>query len=161
MKLRRTLFIIVFALVIVDQLTKYVAETTLEFGVLTPIAPVFSLVLAYNKGVAFSALSWVGNTGLIVMTLVILAGLYWLWRKVPVHKQLAHLGFALIFAGAIGNLIDRMARGQVVDFFYFHTQNWAFAVFNVADSFITIGAIAIIIDELFSGRSGEPDRKSE
>ncbi len=160
-RLRRNLFIIVFFLVIVDQVTKWLADTKLAYHVELPVVPFFSLFLTYNKGIAFSFLSWVGNTGLILLTLVILAGIYWLWRQVPREKQLAHLGFALVFAGAIGNVIDRMARGQVVDFFLFHTETWAFAVFNVADAFITVGAIAIIIDEIFSGRQKSPETQQE
>ncbi len=159
-RLRRNLYIIVFFLVIIDQLTKWLADTRLAFHVETPVIPFFSLFLTYNKGVAFSFLSWVGNTGLILMTIVILGGIYWLWRQVALDKQLAHLGFAFVFAGAIGNLIDRITRGQVVDFFLFHTENWAFAVFNLADAFITIGAVAIIVDELFSGRQ-KPETQQE
>ena len=160
-RFRSTMFIIVFLLVIVDQLSKWLADTRLSFHVEEPVIPFFSLFLTYNKGVAFSLLSWVGNTGLIILTIVILAGIYWLWRKVPLEKQLAHLGFAFVFAGAIGNLIDRLARGQVVDFFLFHTESWAFAVFNAADAFITVGAIAIIIDELFSKREQPSDIEPE
>ena len=160
-RFRPTMFIIVFLLVIVDQLSKWLADTRLAFHVEEPVIPFFSLFLTYNKGVAFSFLSWVGNSGLIILTILILAGIYWLWRKVPLDKQLAHLGFAFVFAGAIGNLIDRMARGQVVDFFLFHTENWAFAVFNAADAFITVGAIAIIIDELFSRRDTPPETQQE
>jgi signal peptidase II len=72
----------------------------------------------------------------------------YLWRKVPSDQQLASLGFALVISGAVGNLIDRVTLGHVVDFFLIHTQTWAFAVFNVADSFITLGGIAIIAEEL-------------
>jgi len=60
--------------------------------------------------------------------------------------------FAMVISGAVGNLIDRVTQGHVIDFFLLHTENWAFAVFNVADAFITVGAIAIIIDELLSLR---------
>ena len=60
-----------------------------------------------------------------------------------------HLGYALIIAGAIGNLIDGLLLGYVIDYVLFHLPNWSFAVFNLADSFITIGAAAIILDELW------------
>ena len=98
-------------------------------------------------------LSDFGSTGLIVLTLVIVAFMLVLWRRVPADQQLASLGFALVIAGALGNLIDRVTQGHVIDFFLFHTQTWAFAVFNVADSYITLGAIAIITEELLSLRS--------
>jgi len=156
-RFRTKMFTIVFLLVIIDQLSKWLADTRLIFHVAEPVFPFFSLYLTYNTGVAFSFLSWVGNTGLIALTIIILAGIYWLWRKVPPEKQLAHLGFTFVFAGAIGNLIDRITRSQVVDFFLFHTESWAFAVFNAADAFITVGAIAIIIDELFSKREKPSD----
>ena len=65
-------------------------------------------------------------------------------------------GYALIIAGALGNLIDRFAYGHVVDFILFYTQTWSFAVFNMADSFITIGAGLVILDELLVRKNDSP-----
>lgn len=144
----RAMALLVIFLVAFDQLTKWLAVTYLPFHQDVAIVPFFSLYLTYNTGVAFSMLSGFGSSGLVVMTVAITLFMLYLWRKVPASQQLASLGFALVVSGAIGNLIDRVSQGHVVDFFLFHTQTWAFAVFNVADSFITLGAIAIIVDEL-------------
>ena len=153
--------ILVLSLVGLDQLTKWLAETHLPFHQSVEVVPYFSLYLTYNTGVAFSLLSQVGSGGLIALTLVIIAIMLYLWYRVPAGQQLASLGFALVISGAVGNLIDRLTQGHVIDFFLFHTQTWAFAVFNVADSFITMGAVAIIIDELFLLRAKSKQTKSD
>ena len=150
--MKKRLIILVLVLVIIDQLSKWAVETRLPFHETIEIIPFFSLYRTHNTGIAFSMLSWLGSGGLIIMTVIIIGIMIALWRKVPRDQQLASLGFALVIAGALGNLIDRITQGHVIDFFLFHTQTWAFAVFNVADSFITVGAIAIIIDEVFSSR---------
>lgn len=155
--MKRRLFIMVFLFVIIDQMSKWLAEARLPFQQPVEVLPFFSLYRTHNTGIAFSMLNSVGNAGLIALTLLIIGFVFYLWRRVDRDKQLAHLGFAFIVAGAIGNLIDRMVHSHVIDFFLFHTQSWAFAVFNVADSFITIGAIAVIIDELFSSREKPSD----
>jgi signal peptidase II len=153
--------LLVLALIGFDQLTKWLAETNLTFHEAYEVLPFFSLYLTYNTGVAFSFLSEVGSGGLIALTLVITAIMLYLWRKVPADQQLASLGFALVVSGALGNLIDRLTQGHVIDFFLFHTQTWAFAVFNVADSYITLGAIAIIAEEVLLLRAKSKNSKSD
>ena len=150
MRLGKLLFTIVFVLVVIDQISKWLVETNLPFQQPVDVITFFSLFRTYNLGVAFSMLSWVGNGGLIALTLLIIGFMGYLWSKVESHQQLAHLGFALVVAGALGNLIDRVTQGHVIDFLLVHTETWAFAVFNIADSYITVGAIAIVIEELFS-----------
>lgn len=152
MKLKKTLFTLLLVFIALDQLSKRWVESNLPFQEAISVLPMFSLYRTYNTGIAFSMLDWAGSGGLILLTAVIIGFMVFLWYKVEAHKQLAHLGFALVISGAIGNLIDRVTQGHVIDFFLFHTENWAFAVFNVADAFITVGAIAIIIDELLSSR---------
>lgn len=152
MKLKKTLFTLLLVFIALDQLSKRWVESTLPFQEAISVLPTFSLYRTYNTGIAFSMLDWAGSSGLILLTMVIIGFMVFLWYKVEAHKQLAHLGFALVISGAIGNLIDRVTQGHVIDFLLFHTENWAFAVFNVADAFITVGAIAIIIDELLSSR---------
>lgn len=152
MKLKKTLFTLLLVFIALDQLSKRWVESNLPFQEAISVLPMFSLYRTYNTGIAFSMLDWAGSGGLILLTVVIIGFMVFLWYKVEAHKQLAHLGFALVISGAIGNLIDRATQGHVIDFFLFHTENWAFAVFNVADAFITVGAIAIIIDELLSSR---------
>jgi len=97
-------------------------------------------------------LEWIGPGGLILLSLLITGFMIYLWKRLPPHQQLASLGFSFIIAGALGNLIDRISLGYVVDFLLVHTETWAFAVFNLADCFIAIGAACIIIEELFALR---------
>ena len=78
----------------------------------------------------------------------IVAFVIWLWRQTPKARGLAHAGYAFIIAGAFGNLIDRALFGYVIDYILFYTETWSFAVFNLADSFITIGAGLVVLDEL-------------
>ena len=151
--MRKFLYLLVLALIAVDQLTKWLAEGQLPFHQSVEVLPFFSLYLTHNTGVAFSLLSGFGSAGLVLLTLAITGFMLYLWRRVPPDQQLASLGFALVIAGALGNLIDRVTQGHVIDFFLFHTQTWAFAVFNVADSYITVGAITIVIEELLQWRS--------
>lgn len=150
--MKKFLIVFVIVLVAIDQLSKWLATTHLPFHETVDVIPFFSLYLTHNKGVAFSMLSWIGSGGLIILTLAIIVFMVFLWNKVPRHQQLALLGFAFVIAGALGNLIDRISFGYVIDYFLVHTDTWAFAVFNVADSFITLGAIAIIADEVLSMR---------
>ena len=78
---------------------------------------------------------------------------FWLWWKTPAERRLTHVAFAIIVGGAIGNLIDRVRLGYVVDYVLFHTPVWSFAVFNLADAFISVGAAIIVLDEfLLAGR---------
>jgi len=144
-------------LIAIDQLSKYAAEASLPFQQAVSVVPFFSLYRTYNTGIAFSMLDWAGNAGLIVLAIVVICAMLYLWSKVREDQQLAHLGFALVIGGAFGNLIDRMYQGHVIDFLLFHTETWAFAVFNLADAFITIGAIAIVVDEIFSWKDGDKE----
>jgi len=157
------LSLLVVMLVAVDQVTKWLVETRMQMHQQFDLLPFFSLYRTHNRGIAFSMLEWVGPWGLVVITILVIGFMLYLWSRLGPHQRLAGLGFALIIAGAVGNLIDRTMLGYVVDFFLFHTQSWAFAVFNVADAFISIGAAAIIIDELFSfvrKKQAQPDERT-
>ncbi len=92
-------------------------------------------------------LAGLGDTGLVVLALgVTLIVLYFRSGK-SAERVWAHWGFALIVGGAIGNVIDRVLFGHVIDYFLFYTQSWSFAVFNLADAFISVGAALVILDE--------------
>jgi signal peptidase II len=133
-----------------DQAIKYLVETRLPFHELVPVMPMLSLYRTWNEGIAFSLLKDLPDSGLLVLTLVVIVFVLYLWRRTPAERTLAHLGFALIIGGALGNLIDRAVYGHVVDYILFHTQTWSFAVFNLADSFISVGAGFIVLDELIA-----------
>ncbi len=146
----RPLPILIFIViaVILDQAIKIMVDHWLPLQEMVPIIPMLALYRTYNFGVAFSMLSGMDGWFIVGMRLVIVAFVLWLWRRAPDHRWLAHVGFALIIAGALGNLIDRFLYGHVIDYILFYTQTWSFAVFNLADSFITVGAGCVILDEL-------------
>ena len=152
---RRTLFarplpILIFIIiaVVLDQIVKIVVDHTLPLQEPVHLIPMLALYRTYNLGVAFSMLSGMDGWFIVGMRLVIVAFVIWLWYRTAKDRWLAHLGYALIIAGAIGNLVDRFAYGHVIDYILFYTESWSFAVFNLADSFITIGAGCVILDEL-------------
>lgn len=138
--------------VILDQLVKVAVELWLPFGEDVALLPVLALHRIYNYGVAFSMLDHMEGWFIVGMRLIVVAFVLWLWRRTPGDRAFAHFGYAMIIAGAIGNLIDRLLFGYVIDYIRFHTETWSFAVFNLADSFITIGAGAIILDELLQSK---------
>ncbi len=149
-------------LIVMDQYVKWLVETHLPFQQAIDVVPFFSLYRTWNQGIAFSMLWGLNDLALIAITLAITAFVVWLASRTPVDKTSARIGFALIVAGAIGNLIDRIVFGHVVDYILFHTQTWAFAVFNLADAFISVGAALIILQELLDwyrsrGSQGRPN----
>ncbi len=150
----RPLPILVFVVlaVLADQLIKVAVEAYLPLQEAVHVVPMLALYRTYNLGVAFSMLSGMEGWFIVTMRLAIVAFVLWLWRKTPGDRWLAHLGFAMIIAGAIGNLLDRFFYGHVVDYILFYTQTWSFAVFNLADSFITLGAGCVILDEFFGAK---------
>jgi signal peptidase II len=143
--------------VVLDQWIKYLVETRLVLHEQVDILPFLALYRTYNTGIAFSMLSSFGDTGLIVVSLAVIAFVLYLASRSTRDQWLARLGFALIIGGAIGNLIDRATYGHVIDYILFHTPVWSFAVFNLADAFITIGAVAVLLEEFLGWRSQQKD----
>jgi signal peptidase II len=142
------------AIVAADQLTKIVIERLFDYGDVRPVTGFFNLVLTYNKGAAFSFLA--GASGWqteFLTTIGIVASLFILYLLARHGTQkLFSLALALILGGAIGNVIDRMAHGHVIDFLDFHWRGWHWPAFNVADSAIVCGAALLIVDELLRVR---------
>ncbi|MBD8652477.1 signal peptidase II [Rhizobium sp. CFBP 13726] len=145
--------IFIIIAVLLDQAIKIAVENSLPLEQMVPVIPFLALYRTYNMGVAFSLLSGMEREFIIGMRLVIVAFVLWLWRRTPKDRPFAHLGYAMIIAGAIGNLIDGIIYGHVVDYILFHTATWSFAVFNLADSFISVGAGLVIVDELFGPKA--------
>jgi len=138
--------LIVFA----DQLTKYAVVQYFAVNQAVAITPFLNLALVYNPGAAFSFLSdaagW--QRGLfITIALVASVWIVWLLRKYP-HQHLFALALSLVLAGAVGNVIDRVLTGAVIDFLDFHAFGWHWPAFNVADSAITCGAVLLVWDAL-------------
>ena len=144
--------------VVLDQWSKHwIVANFREYEVLT-VWPVFNLTLVYNTGAAFSFLSDAGGWQrwffVTVGVLVSLVMVIWLARLQP-RERWTGLGLALVVGGAVGNLIDRVMLGKVVDFLQWHWQDWYWPSFNLADSAITLGVILLLIDGLFGARPQE------
>src|SRR5829696_405485 len=141
---------VAIAIILIDQLTKITIEKRFEFGDTVPLTSFFNLVLAYNKGAAFSFLAtasgWQGSFFTVIAIGASIFILYLLARHG--HQRLFALALAMILGGAIGNVIDRLAYGHVIDFLDFHWRDWHFPAFNIADSAIVGGAALLILDEL-------------
>ncbi len=135
------------ALIVCDQVTKHAILAAIRPGEEKVVTGFFSLVLAFNPGAAFSFLAGADGWQRWLFTAIALAAsvlIVWLLRRGG--STLFCLGLALILGGALGNLIDRLTIGQVIDFLLFHYAGWHYPAFNVADSAITIGAGALIVD---------------
>ena len=143
--------------VALDQWIKYLVETRLVMHEMVEVVPFLALYRTYNTGIAFSMLSSFGDTGLIVVSLAVVAFVLYLATRSTADQWLARIGFALIVGGAIGNLIDRAVYGHVIDYILFHTPVWSFAVFNLADAFITVGAIMVLAEEFLGWRRQRAD----
>jgi len=136
-----------------DQFTKWLVVTRLEEFDRINLLPVFDLVRFHNTGAAFSLLSDAGGwqhwlfTGIAA---VVSVGLLWYqWVLPPRGCRVLAAGLAMILAGAVGNMIDRLVNGYVVDFLFFYYEQWSYPAFNVADSAITVGVVLVIFDALF------------
>jgi len=143
---------IALALVLIgaDQISKQYFEQNFEYLQRVNVLPVFDFILIYNQGAAFSMLA--DGTGwqrwfFMLLGLAASAFILYLLRK---HREqpLFCLSLALILAGAIGNVIDRTLYGHVIDFLLFYWNDAYFPAFNLADTFITIGAVLLVLDEL-------------
>jgi signal peptidase II len=140
--------------VLIDQFTKNLVERTFDYGDVKAVTGFFNLVLTYNKGAAFSFLASASGWQAHFLTAVGLAAsafiLYLLGRHG--NQRLFSLALAMILGGAIGNVIDRLAYGHVIDFLDFHAAGWHWPAFNIADSAIVGGAMLLVLDELLRAR---------
>jgi signal peptidase II len=136
---------ILLAGVVLDQITKLLVLRSLDLGEQVPVIEgFFNLVLIYNRGAAFGLFAnlspefaWIF---FMITTSLVLGVVAYLWWRLPEDQTLAAVGFSLIFAGAVGNLIDRVRLGEVVDFLDFHVGRYHWPAFNVADSLVCLGA---------------------
>lgn len=146
------------AIIVFDQFTKHLALTHLQLGVPhAVVAGVLNWMLAFNPGAAFSFLADAGGwqrwffTALAVVVSAVLVG--WLART-PRGDWRTAVPLALVIGGAVGNLVDRLRYGHVVDFIQVYYQQWSWPAFNVADSAISVGAVLLIAFSLFGHRGG-------
>ena len=140
--------------VVLDQLTKYIAEAELLLHKPVAVFPGFNFTLMYNKGAAFSFLSEAGGWQRIffvsLSTAISIFLFFWLKQitqdEKQKHNKVLKIAIALILGGAIGNLIDRALTGEVIDFIQVYYSSYYFPAFNIADSAITLGAGLLILD---------------
>jgi signal peptidase II len=137
--------------VALDQASKYVAVAKLSGHPPVEVTSFFNLVLVYNRGAAFSFLAGAGGWQRELFTGIALIASAWIIYLLRRHPQqtLFCVALALVLGGAIGNVIDRVMIGAVVDFLDFHAYGWHWPAFNVADSAITCGAALLIWDGIF------------
>ena len=137
--------------ILCDQLSKIAISKMFVFGEEKVITSFFNLVLAYNRGAAFSFLSNAGGWQRYFFTAIGVAAVVFIIYQLRRHstQRMYCWALSLIMGGAIGNVIDRLLYGHVIDFLDFHFSGFGhFPAFNVADSAITLGAILLIYDEL-------------
>ncbi|HPF59347.1 MAG TPA: signal peptidase II [Candidatus Competibacteraceae bacterium] len=139
--------------IVLDQVTKYLAETLLVMHQPVAVMPSFNLMLTYNTGAAFSFLAQAGGWQrwffLGLGSLVSIGLVIWLTRLKSQEKWLA-AALALILGGAVGNLIDRAWLGQVIDFIQLYYDRWYWPAFNIADSAIFAGAALLVVESLWA-----------
>ena len=153
---RAAVWLLLSALVVLaDQVSKsYITNHYGEFE-FTTVLPILDITRMHNVGAAFSFLAtasgwqrWLFIGLAVAVSIAIVA---WLWRMPRSHRLLAG-GLALVLGGAVGNVIDRIRLGYVVDFIHFHWDRAYFPAFNVADSAITVGAAFLLLDALIEPR---------
>lgn len=146
--------------IVLDQVSKFLVVKYLVLHEPLALLPSLNLTLMYNSGAAFSFLSQAGGwqrwlfTGVAVLVSVVLV--VWL-KRLSAKKCWEAAALALILGGALGNVIDRIRLGHVVDFIQVYYRDWFFPAFNVADSAITLGVVILLADALFSKRRVSAD----
>jgi signal peptidase II len=146
-------WLIAVVIVILDQLTKLAAIKYLLRGSIE-VLPFLNLSLVFNSGAAFGFLSdaagW-QNLLFVIIAIIVSFFIIAMVRRLGANEVQVLTGLMLVLGGAIGNLIDRVHLGYVVDFIDFHVQSWHWPAFNVADAAITLGAVLLILDAIGLG----------
>lgn len=144
-------------IVVLDQLTKLWVQAKLDLGSVIEVTSYFNLVYVLNPGAAFSFLAnqegWQRH---FLSAVAVLASVVILFMmRSSSHRRFAMFCLACILGGAVGNLIDRLVHGAVIDFLDVYIQNYHWPAFNVADVAISIGAVGLIVDELFFNKENK------
>lgn len=146
---------VVAVTIVIDQLSKWIADANLAYQQLVEMLPFLALFRINNTGIAFSFGHGSDSLILIGLTAVVTLAVLYVWRGSTEGGRLAATGFALITGGALGNLIDRVIHGHVIDFLFLHWGDRGFFVFNLADVALTVGPILLAWVYLFqAGKKG-------
>jgi signal peptidase II len=159
------LWLSVLALIL-DQGTKLLVDNSMQLYQSIPVLPYFNLTYVHNTGAAFSFLSEAGGwqrwffAGLALVISVVIT--VWIAR-LKAHETLLAVALSLVLGGAVGNLIDRLAYGYVIDFIDVYVDTWHWPAFNIADSAITLGVVLMLIDSfgLAHPRSNDLSRSTQ
>jgi signal peptidase II len=152
-----------FLVVVVDQATKALVISTVKLQDSISLLPILDIVYLENTGAAFSILAQASGwqrwffIGLAIV--VSLALMLWM-RRIHSDQTMLAIGLSLVLGGALGNVIDRVMHGYVVDFIYFNWRSWDFPAFNIADTAISIGAACLLIDAFLESGHHHEQRPS-
>lgn len=138
--------------IVLDQITKQLVVRHLDWFDVHPLLPNLNLVHMKNTGAAFSMLSNAPPAFFVLLGVTVSVVILWWLRRNPQGQTIVALALTLIMGGALGNVIDRVTRGHVVDFVDFYVGSWHFAAFNVADMAISAGAGLLILDMILDWR---------
>ena len=139
--------LVIVIVVLLDQGTKHLVVSSLQVNRPMAILPSLELVLSYNKGISFSWFRFADDVQrwpLVGLSILASGLLGWWLSRVPSGRPILAMGLTLILGGALGNMLDRARIGSVIDFVHVYYKAWSFAVFNFADTAITIGVIVTI-----------------
>ena len=147
---------IALVVLLADQFTKLLIVGSFQLGDSQTVTSFFNLVRVHNHGAAFSFLAGAGGWQRWFFTVIgVLAAVFMVWMlRSHAGQKLFSLAIALILGGAVGNVVDRLLHGYVVDFLDFYWGAWHFPAFNVADAGISVGAALLILDEILRVRRG-------
>ncbi len=141
------LWITVFV-IIADQATKWIANTQLVYHQKVSVMPYFDWFLSYNEGAAFSFLADAGGWQrwfFMILAIIISVALFLWIKKLNSEEKMAAIALSLILGGALGNVIDRVILGHVIDFIQVWLGSYPWPAFNIADSAISVGAVILIL----------------
>jgi len=144
--------------IVVDQITKRVVDTSMQLHQSIELAPFFQLTYLRNQGAAFSFLSGAGGwqRWFFIILAVVASAFITVWlRKLDPRQRREAMAWSLVLGGALGNLIDRILYGYVIDFLDVYYGDWHWPAFNVADSAITVGVVLLLLDSFKSNRPPE------
>ena len=151
--------VVAVAVLIADQATKFIVLQIMNLspGVAIPLTSFLDLSLTYNRGISYGWWPQDSDLGRYVLIAISLAaaGLFVVWLG-RTGSRLVALALGLLIGGAIGNAVDRVIHGAVVDFVSLHAFGWRWYVFNVADSAIVAGVVGLLYDVLFGGATKRP-----
>lgn len=133
-------------IIVLDQVTKELIHTRLDWFERVAVTPFLNITHLRNTGAAFSSFASLPPWVFVALAVAVSLGMMIWLRRHPYEQRLVGLAFCCIIGGALGNVIDRVRHGYVVDFIDFYVGSWHYAAFNVADMAITLGAALLILD---------------